>query len=79
MAGLSPENAGEGEGARCAYQKMQEVSSNSGTSRRVAGTLRFGEDFSPEFLLRRVEEVAHRGVVLVHEMQRKRVREVRNT
>ena len=27
----SPENAGEGEGARCAYQKMQEVSSNLGT------------------------------------------------
>ena len=40
--------------------------------------MRLGEDSSLEFLLRRVEEVSHRGAALVHKETRGKVREERN-
>ena len=66
MAGLSPENAGEGEGARCAYQKMQEIRADSGVLSILSGKLHTTVDCSPETLLRRWALVAASLVVPVH-------------
>ena len=61
------------------YLEVRKEKAKSLTWMGMSTTSGDGEDASPELLLRRTEVVKHRGVVLVHEGTRGKVREVRST